>query len=44
MIDDIRYLLDDDARCYKSRYQRDEEEFDEREMEFDDDRHEDQTD
>ena len=43
-IDDIRYLLDDEARGYKSKYERDDEEFDEREMELEDDRHEDQAD
>ncbi len=44
MIDDIRYLLDDEARGYKSKYERDEEEFDEREMEMDEKRKEDYND
>lgn len=43
-IDDIRYLLDDEARGYKSKYERDEEEFDEREMEMDEKRKEDYND
>ncbi len=43
-IDDIRYLLDDEARGYKSKYERDEEEFDEKEMELEHDRHEDERD
>ena len=43
-IDDIRYLLDDEARGYKSKYEKDEEEFDEREMGMEEDRHEDQAD
>ena len=40
MIDDIRYLLDDEARGYKSKYERDDEEFDEREMELGEERKE----
>ena len=44
MIDDIRYLLDDEARGYKSKYERDDEEFDEREMEMEEERKEDYND
>lgn len=40
MIDDNRYLLDPEARGYKSKYERDEEKWDEDEQRYEDERHE----